>query len=95
VFNIGPQELIIILVLALIIFGPKRLPEMGKNIGKGLREIRQASAGIRQDLKSALDENPAPGRTGSADSQSPNGRPADGPAGNPSGASTGPDQPSA
>ena len=59
-FNIGPPELIIILVLALIIFGPKRLPEMGKTVGKSLREFRQASSDIRRELREGLNE-PAPG----------------------------------
>ena len=89
-FNIGPQELILILVLALIIFGPKRLPEMGKNIGKGLREIRQASAGIKSDLKSVLDE-PAPRQT-PAGAPSPNGGAAGGEPGTNASSSSGTDQ---
>ena len=40
-FNIGPQELLIVLVLALIVVGPQRLPELSKQIGKGLREFRK------------------------------------------------------
>ena len=38
----GPLELMVILVVALIVLGPKRLPEMARNLGKGLREFRQA-----------------------------------------------------
>lgn len=41
--NIGISELIIILVLALIIFGPSRLPEIGKALGRGLREFKRAT----------------------------------------------------
>ena len=37
---IGPSEIIILLVVALLVFGPKRLPEMGRSIGKGMREFK-------------------------------------------------------
>lgn len=40
---IGTQELIIILVVALIIFGPKRLPELGKSLGKGIKEFKNST----------------------------------------------------
>jgi sec-independent protein translocase protein TatA len=39
-FNIGPLELMVILIVALVVVGPKRLPEVGKTIGKSLREFR-------------------------------------------------------
>jgi sec-independent protein translocase protein TatA len=62
-FNIGPEEIILILVLALIVFGPKRLPEIGRTVGKSLREFRRASDDIRQELSLHLDDEPeaAPG----------------------------------
>lgn len=47
--RIGAGELILILVLALIIFGPSKLPEMGKAIGKGLREFKKATKGLTDD----------------------------------------------
>ena len=40
--NIGPQELLIILIIALIVVGPQRLPALGRSIGRGLRELRKA-----------------------------------------------------
>jgi sec-independent protein translocase protein TatA len=49
-FDIGVPELIMILVIALIIFGPGKLPEIGSAIGKGLREFRQASTEITREL---------------------------------------------
>jgi TatA/E family protein of Tat protein translocase len=49
-FNIGFPEMIIILVLALIIFGPRRLPEIGGAIGKAMREFRRASTEITEEL---------------------------------------------
>ena len=39
---IGPSEIIILLVVALLVFGPKRLPEMGRSIGKGMREFKSS-----------------------------------------------------
>ncbi len=50
--NIGMPELIFILVLALLIFGPKKLPEIGKQLGKGLGEFKRAS----NDLKRSIEE---------------------------------------
>ena len=50
-FNVGPMELIIVLVIALVILGPKRLPEVGKSIGNGMREFKDAisSSGKHDD----------------------------------------------
>jgi TatA/E family protein of Tat protein translocase len=53
-FGIGPMELVVIVVVALLIFGPQRLPEFARNLGKGLAEFRRASNELRQTL--ALDE---------------------------------------
>ncbi|MGB7621512.1 MAG: twin-arginine translocase TatA/TatE family subunit [Terriglobia bacterium] len=50
--NLGMPELIFIFVLALLIFGPKKLPELGKTLGRGLAEFKKAS----NDLKSSLEE---------------------------------------
>lgn len=49
-FNIGVPELIIVLVLALIIFGPGKLPEVGKAIGKSINEFRKASKEITEEV---------------------------------------------
>lgn len=55
-FNIGIPELIIILVLALIIFGPGKLPDVGKAIGKSLSEFKKASREITEEV-TGKDEN--------------------------------------
>jgi sec-independent protein translocase protein TatA len=45
-FNqIGPTELIIVLVIALLVLGPKRLPEVGRSIGRGMREFKESISG--------------------------------------------------
>jgi len=44
-FNVGPGELIIVLVIALIVLGPKRLPEVGRSIGSGMREFKESLSG--------------------------------------------------
>lgn len=41
-FQIGPLEVIVLLIIVLIIFGPKRLPEMGKSLGRGIREFKSS-----------------------------------------------------
>lgn len=49
---IGMQEMVIILVLALIIFGPRKLPELGRSLGKSINEFKRAS----NDLRNSLDD---------------------------------------
>ena len=62
VFGLGVPELIFIMVLALLIFGPKRLPEIGRTIGRGMSEFRKASNDLKRtiNVELALDEQPAP-----------------------------------
>ena len=45
-FSVGPMELVIVLVIALLILGPKRLPEAGKSLGRGMREFKNSIAGM-------------------------------------------------
>jgi sec-independent protein translocase protein TatA len=47
--NIGPTELIIVLVIVLLIFGPKRLPGLGKQLGSGMREFKDSITGSSKD----------------------------------------------
>ncbi|NLG78369.1 MAG: twin-arginine translocase TatA/TatE family subunit [Firmicutes bacterium] len=52
-FNIGVTELILILVIALIVFGPGKLPDVGRALGKTIREFKKASREIQDDLEKA------------------------------------------
>jgi sec-independent protein translocase protein TatA len=47
--NIGPMELVIVLAIALIVLGPKKLPEVGASIGRGMREFKDSISGDRRD----------------------------------------------
>lgn len=47
--SIGPMELIVVLVIALVILGPKRLPQAGKSLGRGIREFKGAISGDDRD----------------------------------------------
>lgn len=47
--NIGPLEIAIVLIIALIVFGPKRLPELGSSLGKGIREFKETISSDRPD----------------------------------------------
>lgn len=45
-FNIGPGELIVVLIIALLVLGPKKLPGMAKSLGHGMREFKDSVSGI-------------------------------------------------
>jgi sec-independent protein translocase protein TatA len=47
--NVGPLELIVVLIIALVIFGPKRLPELGRSLGRGIREFRGSLSSDSKD----------------------------------------------
>ncbi|MFO7264948.1 MAG: twin-arginine translocase TatA/TatE family subunit [Limnochordales bacterium] len=52
-FGIGAMELVVILILALIIFGPSKLPEVGRAIGRSVREFRKAASEVMDDDRPA------------------------------------------
>jgi sec-independent protein translocase protein TatA len=47
--NIGPMELMVVAIIALLVVGPKRLPEVGKSLGKGMREFKESISGNSRD----------------------------------------------
>ena len=52
-FGIGTPELLVILIVALIVLGPQRLPEVARALGKGLAELRRATSGLTDELQNA------------------------------------------
>jgi sec-independent protein translocase protein TatB len=65
-FGIGATELVVILVIALIVFGPNKLPELARSLGRGFGEFRRASYELRQSLMDAAEPDPQPPRTETA-----------------------------
>lgn len=47
--NVGPMEIAIVLIIALVVFGPKRLPELGSGLGRGMREFKESITGEKKD----------------------------------------------
>ena len=66
-FDFSPIQIIIVLVIALLVFGPKRLPEMGRSLGKGMREFKDSITGKDDDTPTELppprEETPVPAGT--------------------------------
>ncbi len=54
--SLGGWEILLILLAILVIFGPKRLPEMGRSLGKAIREFKSAGKDIQNDLAKSMDE---------------------------------------
>lgn len=52
-FDLGTQELIVIFIVAFLVFGPKRLPELGRTLGKGIRELKTAMRGVKESFDEA------------------------------------------
>jgi len=53
--RIGPMEIMLVLAVALIIFGPAKLPELGRSIGNGLKEFKKASRDLKESI--SIDDN--------------------------------------
>ncbi|HVV02464.1 MAG TPA: twin-arginine translocase TatA/TatE family subunit [Verrucomicrobiae bacterium] len=58
-FNLGGGEIILILALILILFGARKLPELAKGLGQGIKEFKKATREVTDEVQSALDEPPA------------------------------------
>ena len=57
--SLGPAEILVILVVALIVLGPKRLPEAGRQVGKAIAEVRKWSQGFQDEIRSTIDPKPS------------------------------------
>ena len=61
-FNLGMSELLVILVLVLLVFGAKRLPEIGNSMGKGLREFKRSLKDVQDSIESGPNDISPPAR---------------------------------
>jgi sec-independent protein translocase protein TatA len=66
--NIGPLEIAIVLVIVLLIFGPKRLPDLGRSLGRGMREFKDSVTGKDQEQK-GIEESGDTGAPATADDE--------------------------
>jgi len=55
-FDLGTQELIVIFLVAFLVFGPRKLPELGRALGKGIRELKAAMRSVRESIEEAGEE---------------------------------------
>jgi sec-independent protein translocase protein TatA len=63
VFGIGLPEMAVIAAIALLVFGPKRLPELGKTLGRTLKGFQSASQGFEEQFRTALEPGPEPSQS--------------------------------
>ena len=77
--NIGPLEIAVVLVIVLLIFGPKRLPDLGRSMGRGMREFKESVTGKDDDDDKAIEpgENAATATASADDEPAPTAKPAD------------------
>jgi Tat protein translocase TatB subunit len=66
-FNVGPEKLMVVLLVALIVLGPDKLPNAARQVGKFLAEFRRISSGFQTELRSAMDITDVPAQDESAD----------------------------
>ena len=77
--QLGPLEILVVAVVALMVFGPKRLPEVGRQVGHGIRELRKIQETVRAEIHDVLNAPETPSSTSSADevgTRSPGAMPA-------------------
>ena len=60
IFNLGGGEIILILAVVLLLFGAKKLPELAKGLGQGIKEFKKATRDVTDEMHNAMDETPAP-----------------------------------
>jgi Tat protein translocase TatB subunit len=63
VFDIGPEKILVVLLVAMVFLGPERLPGMARQIGSALRELRGVRESVENEIRGVLDQAPGPGPT--------------------------------
>lgn len=57
--QIGPLEILVVAVLALLVFGPEKLPEIGRSLGKGLNQMKKMASDVKSEFDLSMDDEPA------------------------------------
>jgi sec-independent protein translocase protein TatA len=60
ILDVGSTEIVVIMLVALLLFGSKRMPDLARSLGKSLREFRKATSGLEAELKRAMEAPPSP-----------------------------------
>jgi sec-independent protein translocase protein TatA len=60
IFNLGGGEIFLILAVVLILFGARKIPELAKGLGQGIKEFKKATRDVQDEIHSAMEETPAP-----------------------------------
>jgi sec-independent protein translocase protein TatA len=67
--SLGPAEILVILVVALLVFGPNKMPEIARQVGKGFREFRRVQQHLKSELRDVVAEFDSPSSTPTVDQQ--------------------------
>jgi len=59
---LGWPEIVVILAIFILLFGAKKLPELARGVGKSIKEFKKATSGVEEDIRSAMNEEPAPAK---------------------------------
>jgi sec-independent protein translocase protein TatA len=60
IFNLGGGEIFLILAVVLILFGARKIPELAKGLGQGIKEFKKATREVTDEIQSSMDETPSP-----------------------------------
>ncbi len=75
--NLSPFQLLVVVMLILLLFGAKRLPELGRGMGKFIREFKRTTQEIEDDIRSSIEEAPPPAPKRAVQSEKPVANPAE------------------
>ena len=67
--SLGPAEILVVLVIALLVFGPNKMPDIAKQVGKGFREFRRVQQHLKSELRDVVSEFDSPSSSATVDQQ--------------------------